>query len=68
MAKNKIAQEQRRAIRDYVGQQYMIINDVFKKRPRWVPLWLWSIGASIFIDKPKLQKYMREGISPRDRR
>jgi len=66
--KNKIKQAQRREIRSFVKEQYMILNEVIRKRPKYIPLKIWAIGAKIFIDTDKLREYMHNGISPKDRR
>lgn len=72
MAKNKIKQAQRRAIRaevrGYVKNQYTILGEVVKKRPRFVPLFVWRLGAKIFIDTAKLQDFMENGIAPKSQR
>ncbi len=33
-----------------------LFNDVIKKKPRFFPRLLWSIGLKLFIDMDKLQK------------
>ena len=66
MAKNKLAQATRRSIRTFVRNQYMILNKVIKPRPKFCPLWLWSLSARIFIDTKKLKGYMENGISVDD--
>jgi len=66
--KNKISQAQRREIRKFVNSQYMILNDVLRQRPRWIPLKLWGLGAKIFIDTEKLSRYMQGGLSTKDKR
>lgn len=63
MSKNKIKQTQRREIKAYVKQQFYIINKILRKRPWWIPLKLWGLGAKIFIDTKKLEQYMHRGIS-----
>lgn len=68
MSKNKITQAQRREIRSFVGHQYQIINEILRKRPKWVPLKLWAFGANIFINTKLLRQYMRNGISPKSKR
>jgi len=59
MSKNKIEQTQRREIRSFVNSQYKIINSVLKKRPKWLPIKLWSFGAKIFIDVEKLKSHIK---------
>lgn len=65
MSKNKVSQELRRKVRAYVQDQFTIINDVVRPRPKYVPLWLWAWGARIFIDTALLRKYLEEGVEPK---
>lgn len=62
--KNKIGQAARREIRKYVRSQYQILNSVVRKRPWFVPLKLWGLMASIFIDTKRLRDYIENGVEP----
>lgn len=72
MAKNKLDQAKRRELRKaaqvFVKDQYTILGEIVKPRPKFVPQWLWRWGARIFLDIPKLQRYMMEGLEPKAKR
>lgn len=67
--KNKISQVTRRqiksSVKSFVQEQFLVLDRVIKKRPKFVPLWIWSAGARIFIDTKKLRKYMETGVPPK---
>ena len=62
MAKDKVGQQLRREIRSYARQQFTLIEEIIRQRPKYFPRWLWQFGANIFIDVKKLEEFYTKGV------
>lgn len=49
----KIRQQYRRDLSKEAKKQGKLIGNAMKPKPRFVPMWLWIKGASIFINLKK---------------
>ena len=45
----KIRQIYRREVKDEAKEMAQIIGNAMKPKPRWIPMWIWIKGVSIFI-------------------
>ena len=48
-----------------VEEQFSIINEVIKPKPKYFPLWLWRKCARLFVDVDLLRDYMQQGVEPK---
>jgi hypothetical protein len=41
-----------------IAEKLKVFNEIVKPRPRFVPQWIWQLLARVFLDIPKLQKFL----------
>jgi len=68
MAKNKVTQAARRALASQVKNEFSMLNNIVKPKPKRIPLWFWQWGASIFLDVELIKEYMTNRVKPADLR
>jgi len=64
--KNKVNQATRRQINKFVKDQFSILNEVIRPRPKYIPLFVWRLLARIFIDTDRLNDYLVNGVGAKD--
>ena len=54
-AERKIGQVYRKEFRDRLKSEFSLLQKVIKKRPRFIPRFLWQLGLAIYIKKEAVE-------------
>jgi len=47
----KVRQYYRRDLRHKLGLEVELAQKLVKPRPKWLPVWVWAIGARMYFNK-----------------
>lgn len=50
-AERKLGQVYRREVRKHIDGEFLLLKKAIKKRPRWMPRFIWTLGLSFYIKK-----------------